>query len=83
MLAFTMRFVYKYHMNLVVFPTRTPLARILFEKGIEQKIAAQAIGRSAATMSRYVNGKLPLPEECIPQLAELLGVDEEDIRGTD
>lgn len=50
------------------------LARILFERGIDQKELADAVGVTEASMSFYVSGKRNPKLEVAKKIADYLGV---------
>ena len=63
--------------------TKTALGQMLKEQGrrytwVGSRLTPPVLG---STVSRWASGDWDIPEFRIPQLAELLGVDEEDIRG--
>lgn len=61
----------------------TALARVVWEKRIPHGAIAENLSPpvSRATVTRWLNGERAVPEGRWAQLAELLGVSEDEIRG--
>ena len=62
-----------------VAPTLTPLARTLEDQGRRAAWVAARLGVHRNTVSRWVNGREPIPAARIAQLAILLAVDERQL----
>ena len=57
----------------------TPLARVLESQGRRASWVARQLGVHRNTMSRWVNGREPIPAARITQIASLLGVAPADV----
>lgn len=62
-----------------VAPATTPLARTLEAQGRRASWVATRLGVHRNTMSRWVNGREPIPSARVAQLARLLDVDPSEV----
>lgn len=57
----------------------TRLKRVLFEANVVHADIAAAVGISESALSRYVNGRRPIPEDTRRRLADVLQVQPADL----